>query len=95
MDAVLYVHGKGGVIPTGFGEDLSWDYLSWVRAHPVDWRVPTAILYGGGDALTSPASIRAFAAEHGASLTVMEGGEHWFHTEEQLKFLDEWVRKER
>ena len=24
-------------------------------------------------------------------LTVMENGEHWFHTEEQMKFLDEWI----
>ena len=22
----------------------------------------------------------------------MEGGEHWFHTEEQMCFLDEWIR---
>jgi len=22
----------------------------------------------------------------------MENGEHWFHTEEQLAFLDNWMR---
>ena len=22
----------------------------------------------------------------------MEGGEHWFHTEKQMCFLDEWIR---
>jgi len=21
----------------------------------------------------------------------MEGGEHWFHTEEQMDFLDRWI----
>ena len=21
----------------------------------------------------------------------MRNGEHWFHTEEQMKFLDEWI----
>ena len=21
----------------------------------------------------------------------MQGGEHWFHTDEQMKFLDEWI----
>jgi len=21
----------------------------------------------------------------------MEGGEHWFHTEEQMEFLDRWI----
>ena len=26
-------------------------------------------------------------------LTVMEGGDHWFHTEEQMCFLDEWIKR--
>ena len=38
-----------GVIPTSFGEDLSWDYLCYVREHPVCWAVPTRILYGSRD----------------------------------------------
>ena len=25
-------------------------------------------------------------------LTVTESGEHWFHTEEQMRFLDDWIR---
>ncbi len=29
----------------------------------------------------------SFAKKHNARLTVMENGEHWFHTEEQMKFL--------
>ena len=33
----------------------------------------------------------AFAEKHKAGLTVMQGGEHWFHTEEQMRFLDEWI----
>jgi hypothetical protein len=24
----------------------------------------------------------------------MKGGEYWFHTEEQLAFLDDWVKKD-
>ena len=24
----------------------------------------------------------------------MAGGEHWFHTEEQMQFLDDWIRKQ-
>ncbi len=81
-----------GEIPTDFGEVLSWEYLSYVREHPIDWNIPTEILYAGGDNLTSRETVTAFAKEHGASLTVMENGEHWFHTEEQMRFLDEWVR---
>lgn len=81
-----------GVIPTDFGEDLSWDYLSYVRSHPISWAVPTEILYGSEDHLTSPETIRAFAEKHHAHLTVMPHGEHWFHTEEQMRFLDAWIR---
>ena len=80
---------KQGIIPTSFGEDLSWEYLCYVRDHPVKWNVPTAILYGRNDAITSYKTIAAFAEKHNASLTVMDNDEHWFHTEEQMKFLDE------
>ena len=82
-----------GVIRTDFGEDLSWEYLCYVREHPVRWNVPTSILYGSRDNLTAPETVRAFAKRHNAALTVMENGEHWFHTEEQMRFLDDWIRK--
>ena len=26
-------------------------------------------------------------------LTVMKGGEHWFHTKEQMAFLDAWIKR--
>ena len=80
-------------IPTAFGETLSWRYLCYVREHPVSWRVPTRILYGERDNLTSLETISAFAEGIGAELTVMPGGEHWFHTEEQMRFLDHWITK--
>ena len=79
-----------GEIPTRFGETLSWEYLCWAREHPVRCTAPTEILYAGGDTLTSRAVIGDFAAKSGSGLTVMENGEHWFHTEEQLRFLREW-----
>lgn len=81
-----------GIIHTEFGEDLSWAYLRYVREHPVRWNVPTRILYGSDDHLTSLDTIRTFAKEHHASLTVMENGEHWFHTEAQMQFLDQWIK---
>ncbi len=80
------------VLPTPFGEELSWEYLCHVREHPLRWNAPTEILYGRNDELTSYETIAAFAKAHGARLTAMETGEHWFHTEEQLRFLDEWIR---
>ncbi len=82
-----------GMIETAFGETLSWEYLSYVRRHPICWTVLTAILYGGQDNLTDLETITAFADSHDASLTVMENGEHWFHTPEQMKFLDSWIKE--
>ncbi|MBO6014825.1 MAG: alpha/beta hydrolase [Oscillospiraceae bacterium] len=81
-----------GVIATSFGEDLSWDWLCYVRGHPVRWNVQTEILYGKNDALISYETLMLFAAEHHAKLTVMENGGHWFHTDGQMRFLDEWIR---
>ena len=80
-------------IATSFGETLSWDYLCDVRAHPIVWRVPTRILYGERDNLTSLKTISAFAARTGTELAVMPDGEHWFHTEEQMRFLDGWISR--
>ena len=82
---------KQGVISTAFGETLSWPYLRYVRAHPIRWNPPTEILYGETDNLTPYETAAAFAAAHNAGLTVMEHGEHWFHTPEQMRFLDRWI----
>ena len=80
-------------IETTYGETLSWKYLCYVREHPVTWNVPTRILYGEKDHLTSYETMLSFTRKIGAELTVMENGEHWFHTEEQMRFLDDWIRK--
>ena len=79
-------------IPTDFGETLSWDYLRFVREHPIAWHTPAHILYGEKDNLTSCETISMFANRIGAPLTVLKGGEHWFHTEAQMQFLDAWIR---
>ena len=80
-------------IETPFGETLSWEYLCFVRENPIEWDIPTHILCGEKDALTSLDTMRLFAGKIGATLTVMPGGEHWFHTEEQVAYLDEWIRE--
>ena len=80
-------------ITTDFGETLSWEYLCYVRKHPIKWNIPTCILYGANDNLTSIETVSGFAEQTGAILTVMNDGEHWFHTDEQMEFLDNWIRK--
>lgn len=80
-----------GTIATEFGETLSWEYLSWVRAHPLNWNTPTHILYGSNDNLQSLEDIKFFASKVNADITIMSGGEHWFHTPEQMRFIDNWI----
>ena len=81
-------------VDTDFGETLSWEYLTFVRAHPIEaWNLPTAILYAGKDGLTSRATVDAFCQSFRCALTVMDGGEHWFHTPEQLGFLQKWMEE--
>lgn len=80
-------------ISTDFGETLSWEYMCYVRKHPIKWNIPTCILYGANDNLTSIETVYEFAEQTGAILTVMNDGEHWFHTDKQIEFLDDWIRK--
>lgn len=78
-------------ISTAFGETLSWEYLCYVREHPIVWNIPTHILYGSKDHLTSYETIVQFTNQIRATLAVMENGEHWFHTKEQMDYLDSWL----
>ena len=62
-----------GTIRTLVGEDLSWEYLAYVRNNPIRWSFPTAILYGGRDNLISLDTIRSFAKTHGAVSERVQG----------------------
>ena len=85
---------KEGEIPTAFGETLSWRYLQYAQAHPItNWNTPTAVLYAGRDGLTGRGTVDRFVRRFGCELTVMEDGEHWFHTPEQLEVLTRWERE--
>ena len=79
-------------IETSFGETLSWEYLSYVRENPISWNIPTEILYGKKDNMTSVSTMVDFSKKINANITIMSGGEHWFHTREQMDFLDSWIK---
>ena len=81
---------RAGGIPTDLGETLSWPYLCWVREHSLHWKVPTQVLYADTDPLTGHTAMEQFRQQTGAHLTILEGGEHWFHTETQLAALQSW-----
>lgn len=72
---------------------LEWDYYQYVVQHPIKWTVPTKILYGGKDNLSSRETIEKFAEGTNCSLTIFEEGEHFFHTPEQLNFYRKWLEK--
>lgn len=81
-------------IPTDFGQTLSWDYLKYVRQHPVHaLSAHTNILYGDQDNLVPQPVVECFARAEGAHLTVYSGGEHWFHTPEQMKVMGTWEER--
>jgi len=81
-----------GEIATSFGETLSWDYYQYVREHPIDkWNNRTSILYGGNDNLTEKAVLDSFSGKFNCAVDILESGEHYFHTPEQLKCLANWI----
>lgn len=80
-------------IATESGETLSWRYYQYALDNPVErWSTPTAILYAGNDNFTSRDTVEAFAEKFSCRLEIMENGEHWFHTAEQLAVLDSFLR---
>ena len=82
---------KEQVITLPFSRILSWKYFSFAKDNRITWNVPTSILYGEKDHITSLDTITSFANKINARLTVMPDGEHWFHTREQMEFLDIWI----
>ena len=81
------------IVTPNWTEPLSWAYLSYVREHPIAWHTPTDILYGEKDVLIPFDAVSAFVKRTGANITIMKNGEHWFHTDEQIKFHDMWLKQ--
>ena len=82
------------VIPTSFGPTLSWEYLTYAREHRIEaWSAPTKILHAENDEQVDTDTMDAFAKRFGFDVTVMPGGEHWFHTPEELAVLNSWEQQ--
>ena len=79
-----------GTLPSSSGEPLSWHYLAYSRRPRPAWRIPTHVLCADRDPLVPLSSLSAFP-----SVLVMPGGEHWFHTAEEMRFLDRWIEETR
>ena len=81
-------------IKTDFGQTLYWDYYKYVKDNPIiNWNKKTYILYGNKDNMQNEDIIKNFSNKFNCDLTILENGEHYFHTEEQLKFYKKWLEK--
>lgn len=81
-------------IKTNFGQTLSWEYLNFAKENSIKkLNCHTEILYAGQDDLTSRDTVNNFVEKFNCGLTVMENGEHWFHTPEQCKVMASWEEK--
>ena len=81
-------------IKTDCGQTLYWDYYEYVKNNPItNWNKKTYILYGNKDNMQNEDIIKNFSNNFNCDLSILDGGEHYFHTEEQLKFYKKWLSK--
>ena len=81
-------------IMTPVGQMLYWDYYRYIKSNPVTvWDIPTSILYGSKDDICEYEVTARFAEFFNCDLQIMENGEHYFHTKEQLDFFADWLSK--
>lgn len=81
-------------IKTDFGQTLYWDYYKYVKENPiVNWNKDTHILYGNKDNMQDQNIIQEFSNRFNCKLSILENGEHYFHTEEQLSYYKKWLDK--
>ena len=79
-------------IRTNFGQTLYWDYYEYVKENPItNWDKLTYILYGDKDNMQERSIIQEFTSKFQSELLIVEDGEHYFHTEEQLEIYKKWL----
>jgi len=82
-------------INTEFGETLSWEYYAFVKEHPIDvWKSSTSILYAEKDKMTDKLTLDEFSKKFNCNIKIMKNGEHYFHTAEQVDFLNTWINEQ-
>ena len=81
-------------ISTPVGHKLYWDYYCYVKEHPVvAWNKSTSILYGSEDNISEFDVVSEFVKHFDCDLQVVEKGEHYFHSEEQMQVFRQWLKK--
>lgn len=81
-------------IKTRFGQILYWDYYLYVKNNKItNWDKDTYILYGDNDNIQDINTIKKFSTSFKCNLLLLNGGEHYFHTEEQLNYYIKWLNE--
>jgi len=82
---------KGQVeLPVGL---ITYECFEYAKNYQIKWNSKTYILYGENDNLMDKYIVDYFARHHNGEMTIMNNGEHWFHTDEQMLFLDNWIKE--
>lgn len=73
------------------GQDISWRYYCFAKNNPPKKiSSDTAILCSDTDYVVNIETVKKFAGENDIPVTFMRGGEHFFHTQKQIDFLERW-----
>lgn len=83
---------RENVINTDVGQ-LVWDDYQFTKNHPLIWDKPVSILVGQNDELSLSNQFKNFVKMSKSNLTVLENGEHFFHTEEQISYYSRWLQQ--
>ncbi|MEL7648408.1 MAG: alpha/beta hydrolase [Sedimentibacter sp.] len=79
-------------IPLPIGQTLNWNYYMYTKEHPVYWNHDAFILWGNKDDMMPESEIDLFSYRSQAAVEKVDS-EHYFHTEEQLKLLQNWIER--
>lgn len=75
-------------------DDKDERYYEWVVSHPIErWDAETFILRPQRDAVVAEKVYESFLSLHPCQVEIVENGEHWFHTADQLEILRQWEKK--
>ena len=82
------------LIKTPNGILLSYDYYMYFSNYHDSWKAQTEVLWGTKDKMVSRKSVEDFVnLSPNRSLTIKEGAEHHFHTEDDIEFVKNWINR--
>lgn len=80
------------IIANPNGPLFDWEYYSYVKVHPIEmWNTPTKIFMGSEDEVSEVEVIKKFTSRFNVRLTLLEGGKHYLHTEEETREIKKWL----